>query len=408
MSNQHTRILRSVERLAALKHTGLMDTETEDSFDRLTRLASKIVDAPVSLISLVDDHRQFFKSQYGAPEPVATERQTPLSHSFCQYVVSSGEMLNVTDAREDALLHDNGAVADMDVISYLGFPLTLADGHTIGSFCVIDHKSRVWTDNEREIIAELARGVMTEIELRQQVRETREAYTLLEEKNDAMSAFSHTVSHNLKNPLSSIIGLAQIARHYPDKMTTEILFSSLKDIESEALRANDIIQALLLLAEIGHVNELKVDEIDMMSILSRALSHFDSQIIETGATVHLPEKLHVSRGYASWIEEVWVNYISNAIKYGGSPPVIEFGSDDSDADYICYWIKDNGAGLTVEQQQQVFVPFSRLAESSNTGKIVSHGLGLSIVQRIINRLGGKTGITSETGKGSVFYFTLPR
>lgn len=162
------------DRLSALRELNLLDTEAEQAFDRLTRLASLITNSPVSLVSLVDADRQFFKSLFGLAEPTASARQTPLSHSFCQHVVADHAPLVVADAREHPILKDNLAVRDLNVIAYLGMPLTTTEGHTLGSFCVIDTKPREWNSRDIEIIRELALSVMTEIELRAAERHLEE------------------------------------------------------------------------------------------------------------------------------------------------------------------------------------------------------------------------------------------
>jgi PAS domain S-box-containing protein len=158
-------ILSNEARLAALIRTGLLDSEAELSYDRMTRLASKFLDAPVSQVSLVDDHRQFFKSCVGLPEPWASQRETPLSHSFCQHVVTTGQPLVIPDARLDPLVKDNLAGADLGVIAYLGIPLVI-DGQVIGSFCAIDGQPRAWSDDDISILTDLAESVVTETRLR--------------------------------------------------------------------------------------------------------------------------------------------------------------------------------------------------------------------------------------------------
>ncbi len=158
-------------RLRALQDTGLLDSLPEDGFDRLTRLAATIFKTPVSLITLVDSDRQFFKSSCGLPEPWATARQTPLSHSFCQYVVGRSAPLVVQNAYEDGLVKTNGAVRDINVVAYLGVPITTPDRmHTLGSFCVIDTVPRQWTDADTELLTSLSESLMTEIEMRRTIR----------------------------------------------------------------------------------------------------------------------------------------------------------------------------------------------------------------------------------------------
>ncbi len=179
------RIVQDPERLSVLQKLELLDTPPEEIFDRLTRLASKITGSPISLVSLVDQDRQFFKSLFGLPEPLASERETPLSHSFCKHVVATGDPLIVTDAREHPVLKDNLAIPDLNVIAYLGMPLNTSDGDELGSFCIIDTKPREWTPHEVDIARELAISVMTEIELRVQVKAREQAEARLLAQNQA-------------------------------------------------------------------------------------------------------------------------------------------------------------------------------------------------------------------------------
>jgi GAF domain-containing protein len=157
-------IVRNVARLSALQRLGLLDTPPEAAFDRLTRVACRVLRAPVGLVSLVDGDRQFFKSCIGLPEPFASARQTPVSHSFCQHVVGTGKPLIVEDARTNPLVSLNPAVEAMGIIAYAGIPLVTSDGHTIGSFCVIDSRPRSWSFDDVEMLQELAGCVMHEIE----------------------------------------------------------------------------------------------------------------------------------------------------------------------------------------------------------------------------------------------------
>lgn len=154
-----TRVLSDAARLASLESTGLLDSEPEACFDALTALAAKLLNAPTALLSLVDNERQFFKSQFGLGEPWATQRQTPLSHSFCQWVVSEQKDLIVGDAREHAVLRNNGAVHDLGVIAYAGVPLKIDSVNTIGSFCTLDSNPHQWSATDMENLSDLAKIV---------------------------------------------------------------------------------------------------------------------------------------------------------------------------------------------------------------------------------------------------------
>jgi signal transduction histidine kinase len=131
------------------------------------------------------------------------------------------------------------------------------------------------------------------------------------------------------------------------------------------------------------------------------------------AEVVLPDSWPVALGYNPWVEEVWVNYVSNAIKYGGLPPRVELGADppfrgpfeteEGVTSTVRFWVRDNGAGISPEAQSKLFTPFTRLENV----RIKGHGVGLSIVRRIVERMGGEVGVESEMGQGSTFYFVLP-
>ena len=163
---------RDPERLGALQDTGLLDSDVDPAFDRLARLAAQVLNAPVALVSLVDADRQFFKSCLGLPEPWASRRETPLSHSFCQHAVARSEPLVVDDARLDDVLRDNLAIRDMGVIAYAGIPLIDGEGNALGTLCVIDSQPRHWTTHQIQLLSDLAASVVTEITLARQARET--------------------------------------------------------------------------------------------------------------------------------------------------------------------------------------------------------------------------------------------
>ncbi len=226
-------------RLSALQRSALLDTPVEERFDRITRLASAVLGVPVTLVSLVDDHRQFFKSQHGLPEPWASKRETPLSHSFCQHVVSQAAPLIVPDAREHPLLRDNLAIGEMGIVAYAGIPIQSSDGQVLGSFCAIDTKPHEWTELEVDTLRQLGELLRTELQLRGALwdadRAAREAAVAASERAAVISSSTdgiYTVDTDglctLVNPAASqILGFAPsevlgrnmhelVHAHYPD------------------------------------------------------------------------------------------------------------------------------------------------------------------------------------------------
>lgn len=158
-------MLEDSQRLASLAATGL-GPHADPGLEPFTRLVARLLDVPVSLVSLVDDARQFFPAAIGLAEPYASRRETPLSHSFCQHVVTSEAPLVVTDAVEHPLVCANLAIPDMGVIGYAGMPLVDSDGRTLGSLCAIDTSPREWTGDELATLRDLAAACSSEIQLR--------------------------------------------------------------------------------------------------------------------------------------------------------------------------------------------------------------------------------------------------
>lgn len=162
--------LGRADRLRALERANLLDSPPEEPFDCLARLTAQLLDVPVVLMSIVDRQRQFFKAQVGLSEPLNKTRQTPIAHSFCQWVVTGDEDLVVEDARRDLLLSANPATVEMGIVAYAGVPLR-ADAHeTIGSFCAVDRKPHRWDPRELRTLHDAANVAQGLTALRQAER----------------------------------------------------------------------------------------------------------------------------------------------------------------------------------------------------------------------------------------------
>ncbi|HDQ73625.1 MAG TPA: hybrid sensor histidine kinase/response regulator [Chloroflexi bacterium] len=218
-----------------------------------------------------------------------------------------------------------------------------------------------------------------------------------------LDAFAHTVAHDLKTPLTSIIGYAQLLEQAYGSLPEEQIRHHLGMIAQRGRDMSNIIDELLLLAGVRKMEEVKMTALDMGSIISKTQRRLSDMIEEHQAQIILPDTWPSAIGYGPWIEEVWVNYISNAIKYGGQPPRVELGAMEQADGSVRFWVRDNGAGLSAEEQEHLFIPFTRLSQVSAKG----HGLGLSIVRRIVEKLGKQVGVEGDVGEGSTFYFTLP-
>ena len=219
-----------------------------------------------------------------------------------------------------------------------------------------------------------------------------------------LDAFAHTVAHDIKNPLSAIVSSISLLPGSIQRNDSEMVHELVDMLKISANKSIHITNELLTLSSVRQQN-VRTGPLDISEIFTEAKVRMYN--ILPGDKVHIQKAGTWPKaiGYAAWIEEVWYNYLSNAVKYGGNPPHITVGADDMKNGYIRFWIKDNGNGIPPEDQSVLFNQFTKLNPETGQG----HGLGLSIVRRIIEKLGGEVGVesTGVKGVGSLFYFTLP-
>jgi PAS domain S-box-containing protein len=223
-------------------------------------------------------------------------------------------------------------------------------------------------------------------------------------RNEDLEAFSHTVAHDLKGPLSNIIGFIRWLQDHPDFPQADRQ-TYIDVIARNATKMDAIIDELLLLAQVRK-EQVELLPIDTARLIAEAQARLGSMIAESGVVIRVPGDWPAALGYGPWVEEVWVNYLSNAMKYGRTPGVpfrIELGFDEQHERFIRFWVRDWGPGIPEEAQADLFTAFGEHSKVRATG----HGLGLSIVRMIVAKMGGQVGVESAPGRGSKFYFTLP-
>ncbi len=226
--------------------------------------------------------------------------------------------------------------------------------------------------------------------------------TSLQNQNSELDAFAHTVAHDLKGPLSMILGFSDMLESGTDFLDSAEITQICSVIARNAKKMDSIIKEILLLSGVRR-KAVKYSQIDMKSVVDESLSRITHLTQEFNAEIVGPKEWPTVVGYGPWVEEVWVNYVSNAVKYGGRPPIVELGYTEEE-EFVWFWVRDNGKGLRKEEQAQLFVPFTRLEQI----RVKGHGLGLSIVHRIVTKLGGELAIESVLGEGSSFKFSLPK
>ena len=410
-------VLRDPLRLEALRQVALLDTPVEEAFDRLTRLAAQILNAPVALVSLVDAEREFFKSCIGLPEPWASGREAPLSHSFCQHVVGTAGPIVIEDAREHPLVRDNLAILDLNVVAYAGIPLVTADGHALGSFCAIDHHPRRWTERELATLRDLAASVMTEIELRTalalRARAERARAALLERESaarqeaEAAARFRDEVlaivAHDLRNPLMGILANASLLLRAP--ASEEVRAKRLHTIRCTGERMGRLIGDLLDVAAI-QAGRLAVEpqRLEVAPLLTAACEIIQPQAVERGLelTCRAADAIPDVRADQGLVLQALGNLLENAVRYTPAGGRITAAAELI-GDEIRISVSDTGPGISEDDVPHLFKRFWRARRHPEGGA----GLGLAIARGVVEAHGGRIWVESRVGQGCTFYMTLP-
>jgi signal transduction histidine kinase/ActR/RegA family two-component response regulator len=286
-----------------------------------------------------------------------------------------------------------------------------ASGAVVGIIELANKQGGKFDQADLALVETLASFAAIAIDNARLVEALRKRTDQLRRRNEDLDAYAHTVAHDLKGPLGHIVGLAQVLEQdhaaLPEAETTH----HLRSIAQSGYKMSNIVDELLLLAGLRRIEDVPISPLEMGEIVTQALGRLSGVVEELAAEIVLPASFPVALGHAPWVEEVWVNYLSNALMYGGQPPRVELGAnappvsaeDDAAERQIRFWVRDNGPGLTPDEQGRLFRSFERLDWIRAKG----HGLGLSIVRRIVTKLGGHVGVESDVGTGSVFWFTLP-
>lgn len=355
----------------------------DDTPANVSVLFDFLADNGYKVLVAQEGKRAIQKAEYAQPDLILLDVMMPGIDGF-----ETCQLLKTKENTQDIPVIFMTALADT-VDKVKGFKLGAADYITKP----IQHE---------EVLAR----INTQLSFRHLQQQLQTHATELEKRNMELDAFARTVAHDLKNPLNAIIGYTDmlIGECTLGKPPDEEMIETLHLVDRAGRKMVNIIEALLLLAGVSKQVRVEVEVLNMTHIIEQVRQRLGYMIKEYQAEIHLPQTWPVAMGYAPWVEEVWANYMSNGLKYGGKPPYLELGAtQENDHKMIRFWIRDHGHGLTTEAQMQLFTPFTRLHKDSAEG----HGLGLSIVQQVVEKLGGKVGVETKLGEGSLFYFTLP-
>lgn len=404
--NLPPRPLDDMERINALLEYFILDTAPEKEYDEITLIASEICQTPISSIGFIDQNRQVLKSNRGLTDV------SPREDTFCNHAISKPqEILVVPDSRKDPRFSDHPAVInEPNVIFYAGVPLVTTDGYAIGTICVVDNKPRELTQRQFDLLKALANQVMKLLELRKNNielasigKQLQERALELQDANKELESFNYTVSHDLQSPLRSINGFSKfLLKSYGHQLDDEGK-EFLQHISGSAIRMNDLIQDLLRFSRLGKIPLAKTG-VDMNELVTEVINEVRKEKGNIKAEIKM-QPLKVAECDRALVKQIWVNLVSNAFKYSAKKenPLVEIGMTEINNQPV-YYVKDNGAGFDMETcAEKLFGIFQRMHTSD---EFEGTGVGLSTVQRIVNRHGGKIWVEAKVNEGATFYFTM--
>lgn len=320
------------------------------------------------------------------------------------WVAHHAQPVNVSDASSDPRFAN---AVDLQTgyttKSILAVPL-ITRNEVIGVLELVNKREGYFDEREVELAETVAAYAANAIENARLMASVSRQRDLLERQNEALDAFAHSVAHDLKNPLTLIVGYADMLREDSASLSETVIQESLNTIFEYGIKMSSIVDALLMLANVGFGEPIECQPVDMGLTVQAVFRRIEHTIREYEAEVIAPDSWPAALGYSTWLEEVWYNYLSNGLKYGGRPPRLELGYDELGDGKVRFWVQDNGLGIDLENPSLLFQPQPRRQRAKSSQ---GHGLGLSIVQRIIDRLGGTVGVETSLERGSRFSFTLP-
>ncbi|SFU70854.1 GAF domain-containing protein [Pustulibacterium marinum] len=390
-------------RLKDVKRLQILDTLPEKDLDDITKLASQICGTPVSLISIIDKDRQWFKSKFGVDFS-----ETSRDLAYCNHAIKNpAEILEVENALEDDRFKDNPlAHGKNPVIAYTGIPLVSDRGYAIGTLCTIDHKPKKLSKEQKESLRILATQVVRLFELRKANIDLNNASREAKKRYDELELFAGVVSHDMKSPLANIVLTI-------DTLKKKMELSNIQDgsidtyfsyLKNSAQSMSAYIEGMLQYYKSDHSSHDEVKKIKLRSYLKKIIGMLD---VDNSYEIKLPPKGTVVHLNKTALGQILLNIIANSIKYcDKNTPIVKIDYLEKVESYV-FVISDNGIGIKPENQNKIFELFNNLDSLDRFGQ-KGTGIGLATVKKIVDGLDGTISVSSEVGVGTTFTVSLPK
>lgn len=392
---------RESDRIKDLKSYSILDTLPEADFDNITAIAAEICNTEISLISLVDTDRQWFKSHHGL-----TVSETQRESSFCAHAINKPEeILIVPDTRTDERFHDNPLVTGEPYIQfYAGVPLISKDGLPLGTLCVIDTKPKLLSNSQKKSLNALAKQVMNNLNLRKTKLILEKSLDDLKEKNQELERFAFIAAHDLKSPLIGILSMSRLLKEQYGPKIDKKGNKMITIIGDSSNKLRSMVDGLLEYSKSDTVLKETKSRINLMEMRK---DFKDLLSYEPNFKLNIKSSINELVTNKAALYQILINLIDNAIKYNDKKDtIIEIGVSDLDTHYEFY-VHDNGPGIPLKYHEKIFEIFEVLT-SKNRFNESGNGIGLATVKKIVEKSGGIIKVESDAENWTKFIFTIEK
>ena len=389
-------------RLDSLKEYSILDTLPEKEYDEITLLASMICGTPISLISLIDQNRQWFKSHHGTHTT-----QTSRDVAFCAHAINEpNKILVVEDSREDERFHNNPLVIeDPKIVFYAGIPLVNPNGYALGTLCVVDNQPRHLNEQQLNALQALSNQLMKLFELRKNTIALQSSVFELEAKNSALKEYAQVAAHDIRSPLSNMVMFSEVLETGFQEQLGEKGLHYAKVISSSAKRLIGLTEGILRYSKDTNLLNENKQFIELYPTLNEIVSLLKPDY-EVNFLIEVAKDCKIYTNKIA-IERILINLINNSLKYNDKTiPQVRIIVKELTSE-ICFNVCDNGSGIKLEDQQRIFRLFETASIEDRYGE-KGFGIGLATVKSLVEGLKGKIKVKSELEKGTCFSFRIPK
>jgi signal transduction histidine kinase len=391
-------------RLENLKSYHILDTEFEEDYDELTKLAAFICDTPIALISIIDSKRQWFKAKVGLDV-----RETHRDHAFCAHaILNKNELFIVNDALSDKRFSDNPLVLeDPKIRFYAGAPLVTSEGYPLGTLCAIDKKPKELSPEQLNALTVLSKHVIKLLELKKAYHIIQNHSEILEQLNRQKDKFFSIISHDLKTPFISLLGYSEILSGDADTLPREEIKDLSEKIYSTSKNTFKFIENLLNWSLIARGKmEIHLKQVNLNDLISRIMNLLQGAFEKKKIQVSFDQESQILiNADSNMIFSSIQNLISNSIKFtpAAGKITISLKAKNGSAEVQ---IIDSGIGIAKEKLENIFDIDAAYSTKGTEGE-EGTGLGLALCNQFIKKNNGKISVESEVGKGTSFTILLP-